>query len=150
LAGSLLFSQPDWSNAAGTNRNGLGNESKSAENDKPDVQAAYGKLPLSFEVNQGQTNSQVKFLSRGNSYAVYLTATEATLQLRNVDFGVRSEKPGDSTANHPVRHQPAARNPQSTIVKMQLTGANPQAQAEGVQELPGKSNYFIGNDARRW
>ena len=26
---------------------------------------AYGKLPLSFELNQGQTNPQVKFLSRG-------------------------------------------------------------------------------------
>ena len=26
--------------------------------------AAYGKLPLSFEINQGQTNGQVKFLSQ--------------------------------------------------------------------------------------
>jgi hypothetical protein len=25
----------------------------------------YGKLPLSFEANRGQTDSQVKFLSRG-------------------------------------------------------------------------------------
>ena len=30
---------------------------------------AYGKLPLSFEVNQGQTDSEVKFLSRGMTWA---------------------------------------------------------------------------------
>jgi len=28
---------------------------------------AYGKLPLSFEANQGQTDKRVKFLARGNA-----------------------------------------------------------------------------------
>ena len=31
-------------------------------------------LPLSFERNQGQTDAQVKFLARGNGYAVFLTS----------------------------------------------------------------------------
>src|SRR6266404_5944701 len=41
---------------------------------KPDVmneqhlKEAYGKLPLSFEANQGQTDTSVQFLSRGNGY----------------------------------------------------------------------------------
>src|ERR1700742_1510585 len=48
---------------------------------KPDVQVlqadfqskarvadAYGKLPLSFAANQGQTDPQVKFLARGAGY----------------------------------------------------------------------------------
>ena len=42
---------------------------------------AYGKLPLSFEANQGQTNSDVKFLSRGSGYSLFLTSTEAVLSL---------------------------------------------------------------------
>jgi hypothetical protein len=42
----------------------------------------YGKLPLSFEANQGQTDPQVKFLSRGRGYALFLTGDEAVLSLR--------------------------------------------------------------------
>jgi len=33
---------------------------------------------------------------------------------------------------------------------MKLTGANPAARVVGLDELPGKSNYFIGNDPKKW
>ena len=45
------------------------------------VDQTYGKLPLAFEVNQGQTDSQVKFLSRGRGYTLFLTPTEAVFVL---------------------------------------------------------------------
>jgi hypothetical protein len=32
----------------------------------------YGKLPLSFEANRGQTDARVKFLSRGIGYTLFL------------------------------------------------------------------------------
>jgi hypothetical protein len=48
---------------------------------KAKVQAAYGKLPLHFEANQGQSDEQVKFLSRGSGYTLFLTPTEAVLAL---------------------------------------------------------------------
>src|SRR5260370_9658546 len=38
---------------------------------------AYGKLPLSFEVNKGQTDAQVKFLSRAGGFVLLLTKKEA-------------------------------------------------------------------------
>src|SRR5690349_502373 len=41
----------------------------------------YGKLPLSFERNEGQADKRVQFLSRGAGYSVYLTNGEATLAL---------------------------------------------------------------------
>ena len=41
----------------------------------------YGRLPLSFEANHGQTDPQVKFLSRGHGYSLFLTAGEAVLTL---------------------------------------------------------------------
>jgi Beta-propeller repeat len=33
---------------------------------------------------------------------------------------------------------------------MKLVGANPNPQVEGVDPLPGKSNYFIGSDPQGW
>jgi hypothetical protein len=43
----------------------------------------YGKLPLSFEKNQGQTDKKVGFLSRGSGYTLFLTPNEAVLALRS-------------------------------------------------------------------
>ena len=43
---------------------------------------SYGKLPLSFEANQGQTDRQVRFLSRASGYSLFLTENEAVLSLR--------------------------------------------------------------------
>src|SRR5947208_1498166 len=45
----------------------------------PSLEAAYSKLPLSFEVNQGQTDDPVSFLSRRHGYALILTPTAAVL-----------------------------------------------------------------------
>src|SRR5579859_4106006 len=47
------------------------------------VVEGYGKLPLAFEANQGQTAGQVKFLSRGSGYTLFLTSDEAVLALKN-------------------------------------------------------------------
>src|SRR5947209_14836360 len=35
--------------------------------------AGYGKIPLSFEPNVGQTDSRVQFQSRGSGYSLFLT-----------------------------------------------------------------------------
>jgi len=43
--------------------------------------AAYSKLPLSFEINHGQTDAQVKFLARGDGYRLFLTSSEVVLSL---------------------------------------------------------------------
>src|SRR6266851_468093 len=37
----------------------------------------YGNLPLSFEKNQGQTDSRVEFLTRGKGYEIFVTPAEA-------------------------------------------------------------------------
>src|SRR5689334_1337292 len=48
---------------------------------KASVIEAYGKLPLSFEANEGQSSSDVKFHSRTNGYSLFLTPSEAILSL---------------------------------------------------------------------
>ena len=131
----------------------LSGRTKSAiRNPKSAIEVSYARLPLAFEANQGQTDGQVKFVSRGSGYTLFLTGTEAVLQLRNADFGLRNA----NSANR----QGEARNPKSEIrnpklerpvtLRTRLVGANPNAEVRGVEELPGKSNYFIGNDPSKW
>src|SRR5262249_30150652 len=48
---------------------------------RPTIMEAYGKLPLSFEVNQGQTNPSVKFLAHGPGYTLFLTGDSADVLL---------------------------------------------------------------------
>ena len=38
----------------------------------------------------------------------------------------------------------------SSVVRMQLAGANPAADATGSSQLPSRSNYLIGNDPSKW
>src|SRR5216683_132536 len=49
----------------------------------------FGSLPLSFEVNRGQTDAQVKFLSRGTGYSLFLTSNETVLALSAAPSGVK-------------------------------------------------------------
>ena len=108
------------------------------------VRKRYGNLPLSFEANHGQSDSTVKFLSRGSGYSLFLTSNEAVLVLS------QSEADESRTASRVNRTAVRARHRKSAVVRMTLVNANPQSQAAGHDALPGKSNYFIGNDPAKW
>ena len=41
----------------------------------------YGKMPLAFELNRGQTDERANFLSRSPGYTLYLTQKAAVLSL---------------------------------------------------------------------
>src|ERR1035441_2339502 len=55
--------------------------SKPAAKAQAKILDSYGKLPLSFEANHGQTDPRVKFLSRTGGYTLFLTGDEAVLAL---------------------------------------------------------------------
>src|SRR6185295_801864 len=55
-------------------------------------QKSHATLPLSFELNQGQTNDQVKFLARAGGYLLFLTPTEAVMALDNPDAHRRGKE----------------------------------------------------------
>ncbi len=111
---------------------------------------AYGKLPISFEVNRGQTDEAVKFLARGSGYNLFLTATEAVLSLRKESPRVKSEslmaKAGRGRKSALLSHASST----TSTLRMKLAGANPEAQAKGEEKLPGTINYFTGRDAGKW
>jgi hypothetical protein len=105
--------------------------------------SAYGQTPLSFEPNQGQTDSQVQYLSHGSGYTLFLTASaEAVLRLQQ-------PAPRQPSDTRQMQGQPPAPIPSATL-DVRLVGANSAPQAAGLDELPGKSNYFIGGDPKQW
>ena len=105
---------------------------------------SYGKLPLSFEASQGQTDARVKFLSRGAGYKLFLTSDEAVFTLRG--GGAKADPPAVRGQLHPKADAPAT----TAVLRMKLLNANRAAKVTGVDELAGSSNYFIGNDPKKW
>jgi hypothetical protein len=111
----------------------------------------YASIPLSFEANRGQTDPSVRFLSRGRGYTLFLTPSEAVLVLK---------KPSDVSNQRAVssgRMTPSFSSPSQgegrgggAVLRMRLVGANPAPPVVGLDELPGKSHYFIGNDPAKW
>jgi uncharacterized protein (TIGR03437 family) len=98
---------------------------------------------LSFEANQGQVDSEVKFLSRGRGYTLFLTGTEAVLALNQPQRTPRTRRESFMPSSAP--------SASSTVqLRLRLLGANPQPEVRGLDELPGKSNYFIGSDPAKW
>ena len=89
------------------------------------VTERYKQFPLSFEPNRKQTNAEAKFLARGEGYILFLTDKDAVLRL------------GKGPRN-------------SSVLRMSLLGANAKPNFTGMDELPGKSNYLIGNQPDHW
>jgi hypothetical protein len=56
---------------------------------RPGLIAGYGKLPLSFEANQGQADARVKFLSHERGYGLFLKGDEAVLEVQASGFGIQ-------------------------------------------------------------
>lgn len=92
------------------------------------VDVNFGKVPLSFEANRGQSDARVDYLSRGKGYTLLLTGDQAVLRLETAA-------------------PPAAR---SATLRMKLLGASGTATAAGLDRLPGVANYFRGRDPSTW
>jgi uncharacterized protein (TIGR03437 family) len=94
-----------------------------AEPPQPRLRASnpLAGVPLGFEANRGQADRAVKYLSRGPGYTLLLTASEAVMALR-----------------------------EGPVVRMRWTGANARSKVEGLERLPGQTNYFLGSDPSRW
>src|SRR5437867_6379538 len=87
------------------------------------ARAACLDLPLSFE----STDRENEFLGRGRGYSLLFSPAGSQFVLAR---GRSDKKPAKIVIN--------------------LLGANVNAQGVGENELPGKTNYLIGNDQTQW
>ena len=112
--------------------------------------AAYDALPLSFELNQGQTNQAVRFLARSEGYVLFLTPTEAVMALDNPSAHRKGKENRLADAANVFESSHSGARPPRSIVRMKLEGANPEPQVEGLEQLATTSNYFAGSDPAKW
>ena len=139
-------------------------EASLAATDQPtEAQAskAHANLPMIFEANHGQVDPEVRFISRGQGYTLFLTDKEAVFVLSSprriassvpVDLeqhGAQSSLRG-RLLKEELRRQDAVAAKDARVVRMKLAGANAHPLVAGYERLPGKDNYFIGSDSRKW
>jgi hypothetical protein len=84
--------------------------------------AAGARGPVVFEANRGQVDAQVKFLSRGPGFTLFITAAETILADRRTGERVR----------------------------LRLVGAREEPEVVGLEPLPGRIHYFIGQNPLHW
>lgn len=98
--------------------------------------AGYGKMPLLFEENKGQTDKAVKFVSRQSGYTLYLTETEAVVQLltaADLQSRGKTERPKSDSEKT-----------KSDVLRMRFAGANPNPKISGETETVTRTNYYTG------
>ncbi len=96
-----------------------------SEVEKEKIADSFGKLPLNFEPNVGQTDDSVRFVARGRGYSMFLTGNEAKLNLRS-DRG------------------------KNASLGMRLDGASESPVTRGLDEQESRTNYLVGDDPSGW
>jgi hypothetical protein len=109
----------------------------------PSITSTLLQAPLSFEANHGQTNLSVNFIARGNGYTLFLTPTESVMVLQQREAMA-------STDNFDLLAGMEPSPIKQSVVRMKLEGANPGPAVNGMEQLPGIVNYFIGSDPAKW
>ena len=87
---------------------------------------AYGKLPLSFVPNKGQTDEAVRYYAQGAGYGFFFTKEGATLSFAE----------GKGRGGH--------------ALALEFLGANPHPTLTAQERLSGEVNYLQGNDPTKW
>src|ERR687898_2732921 len=86
---------------------------------------AYGKLPLSFVPNEGQTDKAVRYYAQGAGYGFFFTKEGARLSFAD------GEGRGHALA-------------------LDFLGADSDATLTARQRLAGEVNYLMGDDQAKW
>jgi triacylglycerol esterase/lipase EstA (alpha/beta hydrolase family) len=93
-----------------------------------------------FEENKGQTSQDVKFLSHGKGFNLFLTQSGAVFQLSNMNC---------SRGNAKIENQILKPCKTFSLI-MKMFGANANTFMRGIDQAVTKSGYFIGNNESLW
>src|SRR5262249_41499022 len=115
---------------------------------KARLNVTSGKLPLSFEANPSGADSEVRFVSRGCGYDVFLMTAQVVVAPARRIRAREESKSGDIA--EPWQEPRAKCWLAPEVFRMNIVGSNPAAHTEGLDLTGARSNYFIGSDPARW
>lgn len=122
------------------NRQSLGETgSSSAADDVSALGQTVPAPPMFFEANRGQADDDVRFVGRGNGFALLLKQTEAVVALR--------PQAGSQGGTQKAGYE---HSKQAHRVAMKLEGANPAPLVYGTEKQDGHVNYLMGRDESKW
>jgi hypothetical protein len=107
-------------------------------------------LPMRFEENAGQTDGQVRFISRGPGYVLFLTSDEALFKLSGPTPTLPTSWSRLSMMRDRRSNLSSDGGTKSSVLRMRMEGATGAHTITGVDKLPGSSNYLIGKDPNKW
>ncbi len=93
---------------------------------------AHLPIPMTFEPNVGQADREVQFIGRGRGLSVFLTHEAIAVQVPTEGRSTNSRRLSEPG-----------------IVTLRV-GDTKSLEWKGDEELPGQSNYFVGNDPEKW
>ncbi|HUA32720.1 MAG TPA: SBBP repeat-containing protein [Candidatus Binataceae bacterium] len=114
------------------------------------ILSSYGKLPLGFEANNGQTDRSVRYLAHNGPVSVFLTRDGAIISISRQDTtpgrtkGSVDPRPGLRML---ARDSRAVR---TAAFKVSFEGSARRPTLAATDRLPGTTNYLIGNDRSKW
>jgi Beta-propeller repeat len=128
---------------AGTSGRGLAASVARPAANSAELANAYRRSGLSFQLNEGQTDAQVRYMARGAGYALFLTPQQAVIALRNSPTPRSNRDPRVRPARQPLHDH-------GCVISLELAGANANPTMTGIGQLPGQVNYFTGGDPKNW
>lgn len=110
--------------------------------DTTSARAAYEKLPIAFEKNEGQAAAPVQYVAHGDGFELFLTPKEAFLALQQPGQG--------SVGSGGLRKGALRKSERVSEVALEFEGANAAPAISGQDQLVRRTNYFVGNDPKKW
>lgn len=171
---SIQASKPASDGAAGSSAvtSALGPSALSDQSPTADMLKITGalkqyELPIIFEKNRGQQDSQIKFTTFGRGYRVHLSQRETLLDLTSIEPTAKfsntfakqntaekrvsiatwlknSKHRSQNTDSHKTKLSGDEFQIKTRRVRMQLVGANPSPNIIGMDPLPSKTHYLDG------
>ncbi len=111
-----------------------------SEKSKFKVLNALNHAPLSFIENRGQTDSRVKYYTKGNKCTFYFTPNE-------IKFGFIKPKAKESSDQNSIHKKEELMR---VTVAQEFIDANREVEIEAHNPSQTTANYFKGNDPAKW
>lgn len=156
LIGSVLLIDPNFSGLAGAaaiseglNPQGKPEIIQTGASQPAKVAAEFGRLPLYFIANRGQTDKRVKFYAQSGGQTTWFTKEGVAVSLSRP-----LAKPEPVKVKVKQRPGPMARA-QMPEIKTTTVGLSPVGLRKGVkiaalEPQEHKVNYFFGNNPKKW